>query len=231
MKVKITRARTPESDSTNARLAEGATSLLRPSVFEFKSDREIWQEFKKGSEAAFNYIYRKYAADLYNFGHQITPDCQHVQDCMQNLFIDLRRRREKLSDVTSIKAYLYRGLYHEVLRKMEKERRFKPMGEGLEDDRNAVKFFRIELSFEEKLINHEISEEARERLVKVLNSLTLKQRKALLLFYAEGFSYSEVAETMSLKNSKSARKLIYRAIAAARECGAANAAHLSTLGR
>ncbi len=51
-------------------------------VYTEKSDREVWASFKNGEETAFNYIYRKYVGDLFNYGMQVTPDDELVRDCL-----------------------------------------------------------------------------------------------------------------------------------------------------
>ncbi|WP_020529876.1 RNA polymerase sigma factor [Flexithrix dorotheae] len=174
-----------------------------------RSDYEIWISFKKGDESAFNLIYRKYTALLFNFGYQYTDNIELIRDCTQNMFIDLRRQRNNLSDVTSIKAYLFKALSREIIRKLNKEKRYIFNSTTIEE-----KGFGIELSTETKIIREEFSKENLEMLSKALETLTSKQRQAILLFYKEGFSYIELAQAMELKNAKSARKLLYRALAA-----------------
>ncbi|MBT29795.1 MAG: RNA polymerase subunit sigma-24 [Thalassobius sp.] len=211
MKMKLSQKHT----ETTKHLSLGNNRTDQPpsakSLFDYKSDREIWLEFKKGNEAAFNHIYRKYTPGLYNFAYQFTRNKDIIKDSIQNVYISIRRRREKLSEVNSIKAYLYKAIYREMVKKLEKERKF-ISDEALTDD-----LFNIELSFEDKIIGDEITEEIKTKLDKILKQLTNKQKEALLLFYAEGLSYKEVAEVMGLKNSKSARKLIYRALDTARK--------------
>ena len=180
------------------------------SKFNSKSDKEIWKEFKNGDEEAFNFIYRNNTERLFNYIYQYIKNKDLIKDCIQNLYIELRNNRKKLPDVGSITAYLYKAVHWKVKRKLDAERKFISGSELPES------VFRIELSFEEKIIEKELSAEIRSRLQQLLSTLTPKQRKALILFYKENMSYVEVAEVMGLKNSKSARKLIYRALFAAR---------------
>jgi len=181
------------------------------SKFESKSDKEIWRDFKNGDEDAFNYIYRTNTERLFNYGYQYTKNKELVKDCIQNLYIELRNNRKKLPEVNSISAYLYKAIYWQVKRKVENEKKF------ISDDGFNESMFGIELSSEEKIIDKEVGKEMREHIENILHHLTQKQRKALLLFYKENFTYSEVAEVMGLKSAKSARKLIYRALFAARK--------------
>ncbi|MEM8565947.1 MAG: sigma-70 family RNA polymerase sigma factor [Bacteroidota bacterium] len=183
----------------------------KESKYSTKSDREIWSEFKNGDEEAFNHIYRKNTERLFNYAYQYIKNKELIKDCIQNLYIELRNNRKKLPEVTSIKAYLYKAIYWKVKRKLEAEKKFISASE-LPDS-----IFRVELSFEEKVIDQELDKEIKIRLQNLLSVLTPKQRKALILFYKEDMSYIELAEVMGLKNSKSARKLIYRALFAARK--------------
>lgn len=184
---------------------------LDKSKYAKQSESQIWHDFKKGDEAAFNYIYRRFVNDLYNFGCNLTTRTNLVQDAIQNVFIDIRRRRERLTDVQDIKSYLFKALYRELIKRLEKERKFVLTGIEIEDNG-----FDVELSSEEKIINYELGREKTERLEELLNSLTNQQKKALLLFYTEGFSYSQIADTLGFKSVKSARKLVYRALNSAK---------------
>jgi len=92
-------------------------------VYESKSDVDIWNAFNKGDEIAFNYIYRMYVTVLFKYGCQMSRDHNHIQDCIHNIFIDLRRKRGQLNEVQSIKAYLFKILYRELIRKSNKKRR------------------------------------------------------------------------------------------------------------
>ena len=184
---------------------------LDKSKYAKQSESQIWHDFKRGDEAAFNYIYRRFVNDLYNFGCNLTIRTNTVQDAIQNVFIDIRRRRERLADVQNIKSYLFKALYRELIKRLEKERKFVLTGIEIEDNG-----FDVELSSEEKMINYELGREKKVRLEELLNSLTNQQKKALLLFYTEGFTYSQIADTLGFKSVKSARKLVYRALNSAK---------------
>ncbi len=181
-------------------------------IYEGKSDPEIWKSFNLGDETAFNYIYRTYVGDLYRYGWQYSKDGDLVKDCIQNLFIYLRRKRGELSEVLSIRGYLYKCLQAEISKNRKNEARFKSIESDFREDA-----FLIELSPETTLINRESALLQHELLSRSLNQLTPKQRKALLLFYEDGLSYREISALMDFSEVKTARKLIYRAIASLKE--------------
>lgn len=176
--------------------------------YENKPDQDIWRAFNKGNETAFNYIYRSYAAVLFQYGAQFSKDEHILQDCIQNIFIDLRRKRGSLSDVQSIKAYLFKTMQREVIRSINREKSAAYSSRILDDQ-----FFAIEVSHETKLIQDEYDAEKKQMIESAMNQLTVRQRQAILLLYEEGMSYKEVAEVMELNEVKSARKIVYRALA------------------
>ncbi|ERM81076.1 hypothetical protein P872_20910 [Rhodonellum psychrophilum GCM71 = DSM 17998] len=176
-------------------------------VYESKSDEDIWKAFNNGDENAFNYIYRIYVTVLFRYGCQMCKDQDHIQDCIQNIFIDLRRKRGRLSEVQSIKAYLFKILYRELIRKSNKSK------ESVQQDPEKIdRNFPIEFSQETKLIQQESQLENFERIQSAINKLTCRQRQAILLLYEEGLTYKEIAVAMDFNEVKSARKVIYRAL-------------------
>lgn len=195
--------------------AKAHVSLFNQDVvkfFENKSDIEVWNCFNKGDEMAFNYLYRTYVHDLYRFGSQYSRDHGLVKDSIQNLFIYLRKKRGSLSEVTNIKGYLFRSLQREVIKNIK----INTSLEGFEENFMEA-HFQIEVSPEVNFIKNE-SEDAKKKLLEIgLNQLTTKQRKAILLFYEEELSYKEIAKLMNFSEVKTARKLIYRALAKLKE--------------
>jgi len=176
-------------------------------IFKDKADLEIWRAFDEGDEMAFNYIYRVHAPNLFRFGSQITQDQAVVQDCIQNIFIGLRKKRGSLSAVASIKSYLYKCLQRDLIRELSKQK-----GNKISTETLGEGFFDIEVSFETKLIQQERESEQKAKIQQALSKLTSRQRQAVLLLYEEGMSYKEIAEVMELNEVKSARKIIYRAL-------------------
>ncbi|MDF9799358.1 RNA polymerase sigma factor (sigma-70 family) [Catalinimonas alkaloidigena] len=106
-------------------------------------DTDLWQRFKEGSEEVFIAIYRSYFQLLYAYGHQFTVDTNMVEDCIQELFIALRVKREKLKYTNSIKFYLFKALRNRLLRKLSRKKML-PLSEQLMDGYN----FEINLSQE-----------------------------------------------------------------------------------
>ncbi|SFB31840.1 RNA polymerase sigma factor [Algoriphagus aquimarinus] len=181
-------------------------------VFEEKSDCDIWNAFNKGDEMAFNYLYRTYVHELYQFGSQYSRDSSLVKDSIQNLFIYLRKKRGDLKEVTNIKGYLFRSIQREIIKNIKANTSIEGFEESFLDSH-----FQIVVSPEVSFIKSESETERKIQLQRGLSQLTTKQRKAILLFYEEELSYKEIAEIMNFSEVKTARKLIYRALASLKE--------------
>lgn len=196
------------SDPTHVR--EGIQHLSQNRItviYMDKSDREIWNSFRKGDEEAFNFIYRKNVDNLYNYGYQICKDKELVKDCIHSLFVDLRKKADKLSEVSKISGYLFTIFHRELFRLLKAKKKIH--FESIDEMSNG---FLIEVSHETKLINQEFSEDLRRRLDKAVNQLPVKQRQALLLLYQEELTYKEIAQVMNFSDVKTARSLVYKAI-------------------
>src|SRR5688572_17426542 len=76
----------------------------------------LWEAFRRGNRVAFGEIYSNYGAALLAYGSRITPDHKLVEDCLQDLFVELWKSKENLSSTTSIKFYLFKAIRHKIFR-------------------------------------------------------------------------------------------------------------------
>ncbi len=170
-----------------------------------KEEALVWNEFLKGSDIALASIYRNYVGKLYNYGRQILNDDEIVCDCIQDLFYELIRTRQKLSKTTSVKNYLYASLRRRLIRHRKGESKI--VRENLTEGHFKLSF----LKDKHKSFEH-CSEEQIELLERACNTLSERQREAIVLYFFEELSYAEIAEVMNIGKIRSARALVYRAI-------------------
>ena len=134
-------------------------------------------------------------------------DKELIKDCIQDLFIDLRRNRKNLSDTTSIKLYLFKSIKRKVI--LYKKRL-------LANSNNIQRYcgndFKVVLSAEHLMINRQLEEQKLSRLNTALKKLTKRQGEVIYYYFYENMDYSQVMEMMDLKNVKSARNLVYKAL-------------------
>lgn len=172
--------------------------------FEGKSDLEIWRMFISGHEGAFQYIYSTYIDDLFRYGSHITTDREILKDAIHDLFVELRNNHSKTD---SIRFYLLKALRWKILRLLKNQKNRLDRNK-LFAQFNAV----IEISYEEKMIFNQITEQQLKKLAQGIKGLTRRQTEALYHFYYEDMNYKEVARIMKLTSIKSARNIIYKSI-------------------
>ena len=66
------------------------------------SDTQVWANFRKGSEAAYQRIYDTHFDVLYNYGRQFCLSPALVKDCIQDVFVTLWVSRANLSPTDSL---------------------------------------------------------------------------------------------------------------------------------
>ncbi|GAB2796243.1 sigma-70 family RNA polymerase sigma factor [Rhabdobacter roseus] len=166
----------------------------------------LWQRFKSGDQEAFALLYEQYVGILYNYGYHITPHTALVQDAIQDLFTDLWRTRQNLSDTTSVKYYLFRSLRRKIHRLSETYQTLQsiPESDNLPDIPHILsqEALRIEKDTQEELIR---------QLQQALTNLPERQQEAIRLRFFDGFELREVASIMQM-NEQSVRNLIQRSI-------------------
>lgn len=171
----------------------------------------FWEEFLAGDSSALSALYRYHVRELYNYGRQFTEHAT-VQDCIQEVFYDLIRKRESLRSVHSVKAYLFACMRHRMLKQHKKSEK-----RGEVDLIRLRGCFGIEMA-ETPFEDNEICIiEDYEKLNRACSRLTERQREAVLLFYYEKLSYKELTEVLQLGKIHSARMLMHRAIQSLRK--------------
>ncbi len=171
------------------------------------ADRELWWLLKKGDKEAFAILFERYHRTLYNYGIKLAPASPGVvEDAIQDLFVDLWRLRDGLTDsVDSVKFYLYRSLRRKIHLSQKKE----PL-QNLEERYNDH-HLPFQTSHESQVIQEESFTLQKERLKELLNQLPERQLEALTLKYFENFSTEEIAGMMDV-NEKSVRNFLYKAL-------------------
>ncbi len=185
---------------------ESNTYLFNADTSQQEIDSVVWTAFKSGDRRAFDYIFQKYVKLLYAYGGKITRDQNLVEDCIQDLFVELWQKREVLSEVDSVKFYLLKSLRRRVIRRLSSEKGIIAREDDLLE-RNSEFDFPLEF----KLIEEQKALEQHGRLLKALSLLTRRQREAIHLKFYEKISYEELAEIMNL-GVKSAYNIIGKAI-------------------
>ncbi|WP_242206649.1 RNA polymerase sigma factor [Aestuariivivens insulae] len=173
--------------------------------YNLSNDTELWDAFSKGDEGAFIRIYNDYFKELCDFGVQFAS-ISMVEDAIQDLFIDLRRRRSSLPKLKrSIRLFLFQCLKRRIFNMLKKEKH-SPSANLPEQ------MFGIAPSQESTIILNQEEKENFERLSEELSNLNERHREIIYYYFYKGMSYEEVQELLGFQDVKSARNLIYKII-------------------
>ncbi|MEQ6120552.1 sigma-70 family RNA polymerase sigma factor [Reichenbachiella sp. MALMAid0571] len=197
---------TGDNKSENKTAWEGKPDL---SKFGEMDDFRIWKLFKQGDESAFVYIYKKYFKTLHNYGFQFTRNDNLIEDAIQDLFMDLRDRKEHLSDTDSIQPYLYQAYRRKIIRQRDREKKvFNEL---------PATTFELDFSIEDSIIEKQTKEEITAKLKSEITKLSEQQREVLYLYFYKDFSYGEIGSILGYENTKSVRNLMYKTLDLLRE--------------
>ncbi|MEO9802727.1 MAG: sigma-70 family RNA polymerase sigma factor [Reichenbachiella sp.] len=173
--------------------------------YESLKDQEIWNLISQSDMNALSYIYNQYYSDLYYFGLKCSKNEQLSKDCIQDLFIKLWEKREKISIQYTIKSYLITALRRTILDKFAAEKKIETKNQEvfLEND--------VSLSVQDLIIYQEADESMKKQMETALQSLTAKQKEIVYLRFYQEMSYDEIAESLDIKY-QSVRNSIYESM-------------------
>ncbi len=156
-----------------------------------KNDEMIWGIFKKGDKQAFAILYRRYFKMLFQYGIKMAEDSDLVKDCIHDLFIDLWKNKENLTDPKSVKAYLLSAIQHKLIRQLTRVR-------SRQNEITRMKLPVVVECREDQMIEDQIHLEQNYIVSKALRVLTKRQQEAIYLKFYSNLSYKEVAAMMSI---------------------------------
>lgn len=156
-------------------------------------DRKIWNAFRAGSRDALDFIFRQHASNLFVYGTRFTKDQELVLDCIQDLFVELWNRRQRLSETNSIKFYLLAALRRRVARSLNGVKRFEAISGDIIQMEEKINF-----STEHLLVLQETEQFRKANLKRAIEALTKRQRECIYLKFFQGLDNEAISSVMGL---------------------------------
>lgn len=164
-----------------------------------------WSLFLQGDKQAFSEIFITCHDDLFRYGSKLARDPEIVKDCIQNLFLKLWKNRENLVPVRNIRPYLYRAFRNHLIDILKLRKQVIPI------DRDIEELFSVEFTVEDFIMSGQADKKSKEKVIKLLNLLTPRQRHAVYLRYFEDLDFETIAGIMDM-NVQSVRNSISRGL-------------------
>lgn len=174
------------------------------------SEGQLWHNFKQGNEEAYAYIYNTYFFILFNYGRQFCSSKDLVKDCIQDLFVELWEKRERLADTDAIKYYLFKCLRRKITRKVSKHHFV-----AVDDKIIISEAFPMVLPLEYHMIEARKEKEKVQQLQQAVNALSARQREVIFLTFYENLTQQQVASVLAVE-VKTVRNLLCKSIKALR---------------
>lgn len=149
-------------------------------------DAILWNQIIEGDEKAFHQLFVQQYKTLMLFGLRIRLDRELVRDMIQDLFLELWKKRSTHPPVNNLDAYLKQVLKRKIYRAVEKQS--KVISKDY-DSTDAKEF-----SYETFLIEQETNNQQKSKLNKAFETLTKKQKEIIQLKFYKGLSYEEIAK-------------------------------------
>lgn len=165
---------------------------------------ETLTAFIQGDISAFSKLYNMHVKLLYNYGCKLTTDVELLKDCIQEVFIKIYNKRAELDTVSNFKSYIIISLKNKLC---DESRKRVNLSDISVDELDVVSSDNVEKDY----IANEKEKQDNFFVAKMLEQLSPRQRKAIVLYYIEEKKYDEICVIMNM-NYQSVRNLIHRGI-------------------
>ncbi|ODS81000.1 MAG: hypothetical protein ABS46_12690 [Cytophagaceae bacterium SCN 52-12] len=165
-------------------------------------ERETLGELADGSESAFVQVFDEYSPRVYSVALKFLDSKELAEEVVQDIFMDIWLRREKMAEVLNFGAYLHGMVRKQVYDAYRQKSAFTEIVKELSLRARS-----------ENVIERMMQENEYENLLqKALERLPDRQREIFRLAREEGLSHEEIARRLNLSrlSVKSHMKRILR---------------------
>lgn len=162
------------------------------------TEKDLWDDFLSGDFDAFDQIYNDYMPELYNYAKKFTRNEALIEDIIQDFFVDLWRKRDRLSRTDNITLYLLKSIRRRILRILEQEKKKQQINNDYVDN------FIISI---EPILQTDNSNRIEIKLNKALDQLSNLQKEIILLRFYNNCSLEQIGHILNLP-----RKSIYNGL-------------------
>ena len=137
-------------------------------------------------ENSFERLFNEYYSSLCLFANRYLKDLDLSRSVVQEFFVDLWLKKEKIRIRGPVKTYLYKSVRNKSIDYLRQSKKSERLSETLEK--------KLYSQFEDKLEEAELND----RINRCIEQLPDKCREIFLLCRFEGLKYSQIAEKLNI---------------------------------
>jgi RNA polymerase sigma-70 factor (ECF subfamily) len=151
-------------------------------------EHDLLRRIAEGDEMAFRQLFNAYRKQIFSYVLKITDSREMAEDALQEIFLTIWSRRDKLSGITNVNAYLHRMAHNHAYHAFRRIAREMLVLDQLKhpdldpwDPNTAL-----------------ISKEVKMQIQNLVERLTPRQREVFLLSREDGLKHEEIASRLGL---------------------------------
>ncbi len=154
---------------------------------DIEDDLALFALVKQGDNPAFEHIYNKYSPLLLKTAYKRLPDKDKCQDVVQNVFVDLWKRRTAL-EIRDLQAYLHTAVRYQTLKVIARQS-------------GRTTFV---ADFEKEIISNLhadeilLDKEAKNLVEQFIEALPAKRRAIFIRYYIDELSTAQIAVELNV---------------------------------
>jgi RNA polymerase sigma-70 factor (family 1) len=152
-------------------------------------DQYLIRDLQKGNESGFTDIFNQYYPQMLLFACRFTENQAIAEDIVEEAFISLWNKRDTISEIHSLKSYLYTITRNGCLAWIRKNKRQIATNKTVSS---------LEEHFERTALENMIYTETMTKIYAAIDRLPTQCRRVFILHYLEGKKISEIAEELNI---------------------------------
>ncbi len=158
-----------------------------PASFNKTEDALLLIQLGEGNHLAFDILYKKYWSFVFNSAYKRLKDLSFAEDVTQDVFTQLWCNRQ-ISEIKDLPNYLFISVRNRVIRLMEREGRYLPVPEVLENLKGMAESADAALLYRELKLAYET----------LVSNFSHQQQVIYKLRYLKNFSTEQIAHQLDL---------------------------------
>lgn len=148
---------------------------------------QIVHEIRSGNENSFRSIFHAYYENLCQYAFTLLRDMDDAEDVVQSTFVKIWEKRQTLMITQSLRAYLYKSVYHQCINHIEYRSVRSKFSEKNQVDKAA------EIQHPEVFPN-----ELEDRISAAISALPKQCRTIFMMSRYQEMKYAEIAKALDI---------------------------------